>query len=222
MKRTSQERFFEKVIRLPDDGCWLWTGGKTAKGYGQFRPNRPASMVLAHRFSWSVANGEIPEGLQCLHHCDTPGCVRPDHLFLGTHQDNMDDKVLKGRVSRGGPGPYVTRKLELRFPEILERRKKGETLRSIAAAFECDPMTVRRFLVKQGQYARLKPGPPPRAHNVRTAELRKHTSEILARFNDGVPIARIARDMRSNGPTIASIVRNTQKSAILSSHNQNL
>lgn len=91
------KRFWAKVDKSGD--CWLWTAF-TLKGYGKFSLSRVDGVqknLRAHRMSWELHFGEIPEGLSVLHSCDTPGCVRPDHLFLGTHQDNMDDKVLKNR-----------------------------------------------------------------------------------------------------------------------------
>lgn len=77
--------------------CWEWTGsvvGNRTK-YGQIQiDGRPKK---CHRVSWEITNGTIPEGGQVLHKCDNPVCVRPDHLFLGSHQDNMDDMINKGR-----------------------------------------------------------------------------------------------------------------------------
>lgn len=79
--------------------CWVWTKS-TRYGYGMFarRENGKTKHYLAHRVSWELANGPIPEGLQVLHHCDNPPCVRPDHLFLGTQFDNMQDAAAKGRL----------------------------------------------------------------------------------------------------------------------------
>ena len=88
-------RFWAKVQKT--DGCWLWTGGLKVAGYGGFYTDRRGRSVLAHRVAWELTNGPIPEGLDCLHTCDTPSCVRPDHLFLGTHADNMQDAARKGK-----------------------------------------------------------------------------------------------------------------------------
>lgn len=95
-------RFWDKGIK--GDGCWLWTGTRSCNGhYGLFRMQGP--MIYAHRASWIMTNGPIVDGLQVLHRCDNTGRVRPDHLFLGTRKDNMQDKERKGRGNhRRGAG----------------------------------------------------------------------------------------------------------------------
>lgn len=75
--------------------CWQWIGYKLKTGYGKF------TWGLAHRYSWSVHRGEIPDGISVLHQCDNPSCVNPDHLFLGTQLGNMMDMQEKGRSARG-------------------------------------------------------------------------------------------------------------------------
>lgn len=91
------KRFWDKVEKT--DGCWIWRASKTNNGYGRFQIKKQTK--VSHRISWELTNGEIPDGLLVLHHCDNPACVRPDHLFLGTHVDNSKDMVQKGRVARG-------------------------------------------------------------------------------------------------------------------------
>ena len=88
------ERFWKKVSK--SDGCWLWTGSVTNSGYGQFFPME-RKMVTAHRWAYMTFVAPIPEKMFVCHRCDTKRCVRPDHLFLGTHSDNMRDMVSKGR-----------------------------------------------------------------------------------------------------------------------------
>lgn len=100
MKKSFKERFWEKVELIPEHTCWIWTSNISNKGYGVFKVNRKIGNKLAHRISWTLAFGIIPKGFNVLHKCDNPPCVRPEHLFLGTHQDNMNDKVKKNRQSR--------------------------------------------------------------------------------------------------------------------------
>lgn len=92
-----QQRFWNKVDKSNPDGCWNWTGGKNDRGYGLAWINGKSK--ACHRTVWEFKNGPIPDDLCVLHICDNPGCVNPTHLFLGTHQDNMNDKKNKGRCS---------------------------------------------------------------------------------------------------------------------------
>lgn len=98
VKRDVSKRFWTKVAKTDEHLCWLWTGAKYRNGYGGFGVNRNGlKMTGAHRMSWELAHGPIPPGLDICHRCDVPACVNPTHLFLGTTQDNMRDKIAKGR-----------------------------------------------------------------------------------------------------------------------------
>jgi hypothetical protein len=81
--------------------CWIWTGCKDNSGYGLISVG--GRMMRTHRLAWELTHGPIPFGLFVCHHCDTRACINPEHLFLGTHKDNMQDKVRKGRRNGGGP-----------------------------------------------------------------------------------------------------------------------
>ena len=98
---TVEERFWEKVQKQEGDKCWEWQASlnKPLRGYGNFNVKRKP--VYAHRYSYALHNGPIPEGLDVLHRCDNPKCVRPSHLFLGTQQDNSDDAKNKKRNQHG-------------------------------------------------------------------------------------------------------------------------
>lgn len=104
------DRFWQKISK-ESNGCWNWAGARHSRkdprnGYGVFRfDGKP---MKAHRVSWLLLKGDIPNGLQVLHKCDNVQCVNPDHLFLGTQQDNIADMVAKGR-NRDGSG--IGRKL---------------------------------------------------------------------------------------------------------------
>jgi hypothetical protein len=96
-KPNGQSEFWAKVVVGLE--CWHWSGRRTKLGYGQF--DIDGRTRFAHRLAWSFSNGEAPRELDVLHKCDNPACVNPKHLMLGTHLDNMRDKVAKGRQPRG-------------------------------------------------------------------------------------------------------------------------
>ena len=89
------DRFWNKVQKGNKNSCWNWLGAKNPKGYGLLGIQYPERR--SHRFSWYLHNGKIPKKLFVLHSCDNPSCVNPNHLFLGTAQDNTNDMIKKGR-----------------------------------------------------------------------------------------------------------------------------
>lgn len=109
------DRFWAKV--KTDGPCWLWTGAQMGSlGYGQFRID-PARTDYAHRVSWRLANGEIPDGALVLHRCDVPLCVRPDHLYLGNQADNMRDAFVSNAIRRTRPAaPIGEAVISVRMP----------------------------------------------------------------------------------------------------------
>ena len=101
---SATDRFWSKVDKSaghgPNGDCWVWTARRNLDGYGQFRPSSWRSggkLVSAHVFSYRESFGEFDAGLQVLHRCDNPACVRAEHLFVGTQVDNMQDALAKGR-----------------------------------------------------------------------------------------------------------------------------
>lgn len=98
--KSLEERFWEKVIKKDDDECWLWTGTINSENYKCGRIKLNGKNELAHRISWVLHYGNIPEEMNVLHKCDNPQCVNHNHLFLGTHQDNMNDMINKDRDNK--------------------------------------------------------------------------------------------------------------------------
>lgn len=138
-------RFWAKVRKSTEpNGCWLWTGAKLKSGgYGAIRVGgRNGITNRAHCLSWTWACGDIPPGMFICHHCDTPACVRPNHLFLGTAADNSHDMVRKGRYvqptncGHAGIEHYAAKLSEQDVLAIRKRYAAGrETYASLAAAY---------------------------------------------------------------------------------------
>jgi len=95
LKETFTERFWSRVDKNGPNGCWIWKGELSESGYG--RVKRLGEHLSCHRLTFGWMFGAPPKHLLVCHHCDTPACVRPDHLFLGTVQDNVDDCIKKNR-----------------------------------------------------------------------------------------------------------------------------
>lgn len=113
-----KEDFFTNVQLGTKNECWIWLAGKTGLGYGQYILN--GKVLYAHRVSWMLKNGDIPKGLHVLHRCDNPKCVNPNHLYVGTHQQNMNDKKMRGR--NPGLKGELSPKAKLTWEQVREMR----------------------------------------------------------------------------------------------------
>lgn len=134
ISETLESRFWQKVTVRDGDACWLWQAFVNRAGYGMIRNGE--MMALAHRVSWVIAHGAVPRGLHVLHHCDTPACVNPSHLYCGTNADNIADKVRRGRSSFARPD------------------RRGE-LHPLAKLTEADVATIRSRAGVHGEGRRL-------------------------------------------------------------------
>jgi len=154
-----EARFWSKVQRTPDS-CWLWLGG--GQPYGHFATDArraTRAQAEAHRVSYALAVGAIPEGQHVLHRCDTPRCVRPSHLFLGTQGDNMRDMAAKGRhwlqnrpdlapkhgVGARGQKNAKAKLTDAQVVEIRRKREAGETGPRIARDIGISHVMVYRI-----------------------------------------------------------------------------
>lgn len=135
---TPKQRFWKYVDKKPKDDCWNWIGACDKDGYGLIGVNK--KLISAHRFSWEIHFDKIPKNLCVLHHCDNPSCVNPHHLFLGTQQDNVDDKVKKNRQARGEDNGAS----KLTWNKITQiRQLKGKfSQREIAKIFNVSHATI--------------------------------------------------------------------------------
>ena len=133
LTRQDLEGRFWRKVRITD-GCWNF-GAKNSARYGTFM-NEHGKTEKAHRVSWRIANGLIPPGLLVCHHCDNPSCVRPSHLFLGTHKDNTADQIAKGRkpVLFGETHPLAAL-TESQVLDIRRRLALGAIISEVAKDF---------------------------------------------------------------------------------------
>lgn len=150
-KITIQERFWAKVEK--GAGCWEWRAHRIPTGYGTFEFD--GRTVGAHRVAYQLCVGPIPGGLCVCHHCDNPGCVRPDHLFVATRKENMADMVRKGRSAVGERQGHA----RLTNDHVVEIRRlyaAGETTYiQLANQFGVSDSVVSR-IVKRQAWAHVK------------------------------------------------------------------
>lgn len=158
---TIERRFWRKVDRngptVPHVAgitpCWIWTGNLNSSGYGRFGSG--LAVQLAHRVSWELTHGPIPDGFSVLHRCDNPPCVRPDHLFLGTYSDNGRDMAAKGRgggayfADRTGTKNHSAKLNDEAVREVRRLLATGHSDAAIGRRFQVSPDTIRR--IKRGE-----------------------------------------------------------------------
>lgn len=160
-----KNRLMSHVVVNDVSGCWEWQGSRRS-GYGRMivgsRTDRTRRSESAHRVSYKLHYGEIPNGMEVCHRCDNPCCVNPDHLFLGTRQDNIDDRESKGRnrppIGEKNGRAKLTKTDVL---EIIERRAQGVSFQKLANEYGVCKKTVQDAVNgKHWKCARLLPEPP--------------------------------------------------------------
>ncbi len=142
IRKSLAERFQNKY-EIKDSGCWEWTATKNKYGYALLRniPNTKPRMIFAHRVSWIIHNGNIPDELYVLHTCDNRKCVNPDHLFLGTKADNSNDRDIKRRQAYGqknGNAKYT----DLDIKNIYAMKDSGMSNPEIAKELNGSRITI--------------------------------------------------------------------------------
>lgn len=126
---THESHFWANVAK--SEGCWTWTGARHTFGYGKMTVGNKT--IGAHVFSWQLHFGPVPAGQYVLHSCDNPPCCRPDHLFLGTATDNVNDMLAKGR-NQHGIGHHRAKVTPEIVRDIRRRAAAGETHRAIGVS----------------------------------------------------------------------------------------
>lgn len=135
---------------IDNNGCWLWQGKSISNGYALTKVKQKP--WLAHRLSWSLKNGEIPNKLQVCHKCDVKLCCNPDHLFLGTQLDNIKDCINKNRKTNP---PIMTRDIggiakvnSKQLKEMVSFRIKGAKLKELASIYNMNSAYVSRLCLQ--------------------------------------------------------------------------
>ncbi len=142
-KRDVLTRLLERVEVNEDTGCWEWQGSRLPTGYGHIKSER--RMVKTHRVTYSHYVGDIPDGLCVLHRCDNPCCCNPEHLFLGTLDDNNKDRTAKGRGVRP-PNSGVPKIPSEKIEQIFSLREQGLTHQKISDRLGVARSTVGNYL----------------------------------------------------------------------------
>jgi hypothetical protein len=148
------ERVLDKVVRIPFSGCWIFTGASNEFGYGIVGTGgRGMPTDRTHRITYKHFHGEIPNGMFVCHECDVPSCCNPNHLFLGTNQDNVDDMVKKGRNSKPPRNPHVvgsahpsSKLAEWQVVEIRLMHERGVKQKDIAAQYGVVHQTISKIV----------------------------------------------------------------------------
>lgn len=141
-----EDNFWQHVQKT--DSCWIWIGTVTQSGHGVIVSRKLGKRTGAHRISWELHYGSIPEGIVVCHNCpggDNPSCVNPEHLFLGTQSDNMADAKNKKRAPRGSHH-HASKFDESQIQLIYDLSHAGKSHREIAKELGVTHMTIGRIL----------------------------------------------------------------------------
>jgi len=146
-EESFKRRFFEKIDKKSINECWLWKGFRNKKGYGSLMHTKENGQVQAHRASWMIHYGEIPNGLIIMHSvCDNPPCCNPNHLQLGTIALNQQDMVNKGRQKKGNAGIFGSNSYSAKITEDIAL-KIIESLKNEKAIRIAKELNVSKYIV---------------------------------------------------------------------------
>lgn len=163
------ERFYSSFEK--SDFCWEWKKSLAKTGYGQFWMN--GKNISSHRASWILHKGEIPSGLWICHHCDNKKCVNPDHLFLGTVQDNVDDAISKGLFSK-----QKSKINDEKISDVIKLYSEGMTHKEIGKLFGSSPSPV--FKITEKYFKKFERG--AKAHLSPFAKLDKEDRNLIRKL----------------------------------------
>lgn len=157
-QKPLKQRLLTKC-RCDENGCWIWTGTVNGAGYGTIGlGGAELGKGFSHRVSYMVHHGDIPDGMLVCHRCDVKLCINPDHLFLGTYRDNVQDMIAKGRMNNlrtpariesqpRGPSHGMAKLTEAEVLSIIDKFLEGETTKaSLAKEFNVSRAMVRNII----------------------------------------------------------------------------
>lgn len=191
---SPEERFWVRV-NISDDpkNCWEWAGSKTRYGYGEMKIGKKAHYRV-HRFCWELHHGPIPKGMFICHHCDNPSCVNPEHLFLGTPLDNVQDKMRKGRhriASFPRPSGESHYKATLTWEQVREIRSlytsSQNTLTELATMFD---ISIQSIFGIVNWLSWRTDNSPPRNRIGRTCLTKNQVRSIRAEYATGTVLQK--------------------------------
>jgi hypothetical protein len=232
--RHLRERFWWYVDKASDlDGCWFWKAAASHNGYGRYNvvhKGRP-QLIAAHRLSWILTHGSLADDALVLHKCDVkcvPGdvsyraCVRPDHLFVGTAADNVQDAISKGRFRTRAPRKRARKEGRLRLVDAVSvasmrtRFASGEQICRLARAYGISQSYAAAIIY--GRCCKDLPGACARptqrqtARGARASQAKLSEEQVLSirqKFRDGVRKSELARAYGLSPSHIREIVHGT-------------
>lgn len=190
----------DDYVQKRPNGCHVWVGARMAKGYGVFVFK--GERYSAHRVAYTQSHGPIQHGMYVCHKCDRPYCVNPDHLFLGTHTDNMRDMATKGRGGKLSAKDVVN---------IFDRMANGEVCADIARSYNVSPATIS-CVKSRRSFGCVEIAPDvlakTRPKRYRPTLTSKGVQQIRRRLNEGESCSSIASSFGVSRVVVSAIKRN--------------
>lgn len=153
-----KKKFFDRIMPEPNTGCWLWMGGINANGYGVVKSKHNFGFCNSSRLSYFIHNGDYDRAKLVCHHCDNPMCVNPDHLYLGTTQQNTDDKHRRNRADDRRGERNGRSKLSDEQIEYIRHRYEFKSKKNNAVEIAKDlgvSSTIIYYIVKKQNWGHL-------------------------------------------------------------------
>lgn len=204
-----EQRLWAKVEKSPDSHCWLWTGSKNKSGYGVIKA--AGKPLQVHRVVYQMFYGLIERDRCVRHRCDRPSCCNPKHLKLGSNQDNVDDRTLRGRSAKGSK--QTTAKLtECDVEEIIKELRGSSTIEAIAENYGVVRSVVSRINTgKAWTHVDPQLNRPIRPYNLPRAKPDAKLSvdqvkAIRSRYCCGERQSDLAREFQVSVSTVSNLV----------------